>query len=401
MGRVSKAWLGFSLLVAAASGHGLAVNFALDRVRAAALRGDFGEAGRLVRAAEKLAGPRPDALPMRAWIELSLHSPAAGDAYGRALRASPADASLWIGLALASAEQGDDQRADRAFEEAVSLAPWSPLAQKAGGAHALRRFRESGDPEFRGQAIRRLSAYLALLPAEQGSVNAWLWRSTRDADLIRACNRDLGASRHLDLAGFFTLKRAFGPAAAERRMAAGLSGKRPLRGERGNLLINGGWEHPLDRPDGGWEFFAGAGYRAERDPLVSHSGQASLRVRFAGIWSGIFDHVHQAVLLRPGQDYELTGFALDRSASGCGRMYLAVVADRPEGWGTLAVSKPLKPGPDWQALTVKFRLPPDVEAVQVILHGPSDAHAPGLCGTVWWDDLRLAPGPGKETSTDS
>jgi hypothetical protein len=60
-----------------------------------------------------------------------------------------------------------------------------------------------------------------------------------------------------------------------------------------------------------------------------------------------------------------------------------------------------KPSPEWQGLTVKFRLPPDVEAVPVIRHGPSDAHAPGLCGTVWGDDLRLAPGPGKETSTDS
>jgi hypothetical protein len=185
-------------------------------------------------------------------------------------------------------------------------------------------------------------------------------------------------------------------------MAALLSGKRPIKIERGNLLVNGGFEQPLDRPDGGWEFIAGPNYRAERDPFVSHSGQASLRLRFDGIWSGLFHHAHQPVLLQAGRDYEFTGFALDRSAGGCGRLRLAVAADRPEGWVTLAVSEPLARGPDWQALAVRFRLPADVEAVQVILHGPSGPGAPGLlCGTVWWDDLRLAPGPGKGTATGS
>ena len=85
-------------------------------------------------------------------------------------------------------------------------------------------------------------------------------------------------------------------------------------------------------------------------------------------------------------------------------MFLAVVADRPEGWTTVAVSDSLAPTPRsgvWQKLRVGFRAPPGLLAVRVILHGPPESRGGPLCGSIWWDDLRLIPRrAGQETGSN-
>ena len=386
------AWLSLSLLALAASSHGLCMTLARERAQRLAETGRTLAALRLSVAAEALAAGDPEAPAQRAWLELSLNSPAAGADYRRALAASPADAGLLTGLALAAARRSDWAEADRGYEQALWRAPLWPEVEKEAGAYALSRWLETREPRYRRLAISRLSAYLALLPGEQGPMNAWLWIESGEADLVRAVNRSLGASRHLDLAGFFTGRRAYDAAAAEARLADRLSGAAAQVPEEGNLLRNGGFEQGLAPAPAGWEWMPDFGYAAERDALVSRSGRASLRVRFAGPWFAQFHHVHQLVRVAPGREYQLEGFALSRSAPGCGRMYLAVVSDQPEGWRTVGVSEPLSVGAGWQRLAVEFRVPAGIEAVRVILHGPPDARGRPLCGTVWWDDLCLSSG---------
>jgi len=390
---IKAAWLSLSLLALAAGSHGLLVHLALDHAQGLAEAGQTGAALRITRAVQALSPGDPEAMAERAWLELSRNDPAAREDYRRALAASPADARLWSGLALASARRGDWGGADRAYDQALARAPLQPGIAKAAGAYAFSRWLETHEPRYRQSAITRLAALLALLPGEQGPVNAWLWRESGDADLVRMANRNLCASRHLDLAGFFTSHRAYDAAIAEARLADRLSGAAPLAPEGANLLSNGGFEQSLASALRGWELMAGPGATAERDPSVSLSGRASLRIRFEGPWFAQFHHVHQLVRVAPGRKYRLEGFALDRSAPGCGRMYLAVVSDRAEGWRTVGVSEPLKVSAGWQRLEVGFQVPAGIAAVRVILHGPPDARGWPLCGTVWWDDLRLTPLP--------
>ena len=392
MDPVKAAWLSLSLLALLASSHGLFTRLFLERARELAAAGRTAAALRLTRAVQAFSGAGSEALAQRAWLELSLNDPAARDHYCQALADSPADARLWSGLALAAARRRDWDQADRAYEQALARAPLQPEIERAAGAYALSRWLESREPRYRVPAIARLADYLALLPGEQGPVNAWLWRESGDPELIRMVNRGLGESRHLDLAGFFTQRRAYAAAAAEARLADRLSGSAPAALGGANLLGNGGFEQGLEPGWRRWEFMAAAGYAAERDPSVSHSGRASLRIRFAEPWFAQFHHVHQLVRVVPGREYRLEGFALDSSAPGCGRMYLAVVSEGPEGWRTAAVSEPCLSGAEsagWQRLEVGFQVPAGIAAVRVILHGPPDARGWPLCGTVWWDDLRL------------
>lgn len=127
------------------------------------------------------------------------------------------------------------------------------------------------------------------------------------------------------------------------------------------------------------------------DSAVAHSGTRSLRVEFDGTENVDFGHVFQYIPVARDTRYHFSAFVQTQ----------AITTDRGIGFEILDVNHPeqvqvataeLKGTNDWAVLETDFHTGPQTDAVKITLRRvPSWKFDNKLSGTVWIDDVELAP----------
>jgi hypothetical protein len=164
------------------------------------------------------------------------------------------------------------------------------------------------------------------------------------------------------------------------------------RPEGGNLLFNGGFEHPLTGGPLDWEISPENGVQASIDRKVAHTGGASVRIDFPGTENVAFQGVsNRAVVgdstIRLSVFFKSNGITTDE-----GVRVAVADAQRPDRFSF--VSDPLTGSTDWRKLEYSFTLPAQTSLLRItVVRRPSLRFDNKIAGTAWFDDFELTKTP--------
>ena len=164
------------------------------------------------------------------------------------------------------------------------------------------------------------------------------------------------------------------------------------RPDGGNLLFNGGFEHPLTNGPLDWDISPQNGVQASIDRKVAHTGAASVRIDFPGTENVAFQGVsNNAVVydstVRLSIFFKSNGITTDE-----GVRVAVADAQRPDRFSF--VSDPLTGSTDWRKLEYSFALPAQTRLLRIaVVRRPSLKFDNKVAGTAWFDDFELTQRP--------
>jgi len=316
-----------------------------------------------------------------------------------ALRRDPGFAYRWCDAGEALLSLGEREKAAYAFRRAVVLAPHSPpvLIQAAGFAwrtgrpgnalelsrHVLELVREydpvvfffydrsgfstaellrSGIPAG-AEPARAFFAHTLSLPDPEPARVAWHWLGNRGyaspALAVRYSDRLLARRQYPE--------------------AAALVGND----------FNGGFEREFSGARLDWSFSKTPGVAEARDSETAHLGKWSLRVSFDGTSNLDYRGVSETLVVAPGTWRLRAWIKADHITTDRG-VFLRIFD--PEAGRVEARTAAVTGTTEWTPLEVQFAVPAGAGLVQVQLRRePTWKFDNKLAGTVWLDDVELAP----------
>ena len=350
----------------------------------------------------------------------------------RAVVASPRDYRFWLELGRAYESNGEQARAEQAFQRATELAPkyfeprWTlanfrlragqvepalgdfKLAMMLSGGSAQRPDQMAAlnayDTVARGagndfDVLRRVApddsvsqTYLASYLANHSldaALNLWRRLPSDEPETYRSLLFQL-----LDLtqrAGRFDDEREVWRRLLKLEGAGGVN-------DDGNLMTNPGFEqapwgekYPLlsDPPTGfDWTLRPHPEVRARRDGSDHHTGAYALHLTFAASMRSEFHEVSQLISVEPSRSYRLR--------------YFVKTALMPSSAAFIEISDAAQPGrfirrsvvpggtSDWQEVALDFTTPAATHALRLTIRSPQLVEfSSSQVGELWLDDFRL------------
>ena len=388
--------------------------------------------------------PCGDRLPAQArniaWQPLSEGIPSALPAFQEALRRDPASPYRWSDLAEANLQAGLEEDARHCFRQAVRQGPHIPaiLLRAANfhftvgerpaalklGARCLTAFRDYDEAIFY-QYLRMGGSLTAILrfgiPPERPAARSFfrfLIRQGAGLGQYPDLDGHRDTDSHRDVDGFRdfdglqqTWEWLHVHSLAEPDLLAEYVSSL-LRGGRhreavsvqtaflgadlsptgsGNSLFNGGFEREFAGSPLGWKIYPVDHAAAVRHP--NPNGSWAIRLVFDGQVNLDYGHMKQQVVVRPGP-YRFR--ARVRAQDLTTDQGVGFRLSDPNKRHRLDVYTPRVAGTsDWKRVEKDFTIPPGTELIEVrVVRRPSFKFDNKIAGTVWIDDVSLAPATG-------
>ncbi len=336
----------------------------------------------------------------------------------RAVQLEPFQARAWWTLARAYEQQGDLDRAERAYRTSIALAPHHFYPHWMYANFLLRRgFAERAFQEFRQVA--------EIFPGAMGSICQFIWETTGgDATALvrfgqeiqsdeardRLCRCLMGRKQYLAATDVWhrmtpgsTAKATTGRAliaALQREGDWALAHRlwrELVREEQGDVSAddlafwNGDFELEPSANGFGWTIRSSAAVRARLDVLEHHRGRRSLLLEFTRHEWVRFEGVSHILWVEPSRWYRLEFFYKGSDLPEV--TGLSVILSDLEAPRRFTVqSRPLGPQRRWTPEVIVFQTPPETRLVRLqIVRRPVGELYDYIEGRVWFDSFRLRP----------
>lgn len=334
--------------------------------------------------------------------------------YEEAVRLSPNDYRLWLGLGSGREQAGDTAGGEKALRRAIELAPsyaaprWhlGNLLLRAGRTDEafteLRRAADVNPIQFRGQVFTlawnifgedtgtmervlgdnaatraQLAAFLAARERPDEAVRLWTSLNATEKKEYRQMGEDL-------MKALYEKKQY--------RAAQALARDLEMESAEGiGQVANPGFENVIGAPGTslfGWQL---APMPQTEITVVSgqrRAGNRALRIIFNGYSKANFYNVSQLVVVEPNTRYRFEGYVRtqDLKSGGTPLIEAANVSDNK----VLGTSQPFPLGRnDWQPVTFEFTTPEKTEAIYLRTNRAFCGDVCPIFGTIWYDDFNL------------
>jgi hypothetical protein len=338
--------------------------------------------------------------------------------YRKAAQLSPGSAEYWLGLAEAQETAVQAVEAETSFRKAEEAYPLSADVAWRFGNFLLRQGRED-------EAYQQIYRALSVQPSLTALAISRCWQSTQDIDKILKLALPAEPDAYWGAIDFLVDARQPDAAMAVwKRLMGGRASFRAQRSFRlvdmlietghpedaymvwqqslaaaavatgpeksGSVVWNGGFEEDLLNGGLGWRFRAVPGAELSFDPRITHSGRRSVRVVFDGTANVDFQQPWQYVVLHPNTRYRLAAYFRTQgltTSSGI-RLELEETHFGAPGQATsnLSGTQP------WAPTEIEFRTSAETKLLRLVLRRrPSPKLDNKISGTIWMDDVSLAP----------
>lgn len=337
--------------------------------------------------------------------------------YGRATAIAPGSAEYWLDLAEAEETAQQIAEAEQAFRRAEQVYPLSADVAWRFGNFLLRQNRQD-------EAFQKIHEALSVKPSLTALAISRCWQGSRDIErilklalpaapeaywgaidfLIDAREPDAAMvvwERLMSSNPAFPMQRAFRlqdmlietdhPVDArtvwqQSFSAAGL----PREEEKdGSLVWNGGFEQELLNGGMGWRFRQVSGVELSFDGHVAHWGR-SLRAAFDGTSNVDFQQPWQYVVVEPNTHYRLSAYFRTEGVTTSSGIHLEV--EETHFFGAIQSTPDLVGTQPWAPSVAEFTTGPSTRLVRIALRRrPSQKLDNKITGTIWMDDVSLAP----------
>ncbi len=347
--------------------------------------------------------------------------------YQRAIRLNPPSPYYKLDLASALEMAGNNGEADSYFRAAQAAYPISAEVSWKYGNFLLRQARMSEayaeihraltvDPQLIPLAVSRVwhgdpNVHLLVdqvLPDTAEAFSqalAFLTDAQDPAAALEVWNRLFAIDPHVHLKLLYRLidlllaQGKFEEAGTVWRQAVGRDTGSASSYVGNSLVYDGGFEKDISGGGFGWRQTDAKGSDFDFDVDVKHSGSRSARLIFDGTENLSYEGLYQIVLVSPDTRYRFQGFLRTNEISTESGMRFEIVD--PNDPQHLDVSTPNETGTlPWTLEQVDFTTGPHTHFIRIELaRKPSERLDNKLSGTVWIDDVTLAPGgAGNEAS---
>ncbi|MBI1763563.1 MAG: hypothetical protein HYR56_19230 [Acidobacteria bacterium] len=345
-----------------------------------------------------------------------------------AVKASPFDYRFWLILARGYESDNQIAQAERAYQQAQTLAPryfethWT-LAnfylRSARTGEALREFRValelSGETAGETDARATLNAYEAV--AQGLGMNLAVLRQIAPPDARAQAYLAKYLAEHQALDPALEIWRGLPPNAPRERRdilssllaAAQANGRFQAARElwrtfmlstgtpdwtAPNLIYNSGFEREFITDPAGfdWQPAAHAEVFLRRDDAQAHAGRYVWRMTFAAQMKSELFGPAQLLVVEPNTQYRLRFFAKTTKAPDNAPFIELTDAVRPQ---LFAVRAPVPTGTqDWREIALTFTTPAETRALRLTIRAPQLTEVnTGHIAEVWLDDFSLEISP--------
>lgn len=334
--------------------------------------------------------------------------------YEEAVRRSPNDYRMWLGLGSGREQAGDTAGGEKALRKAVELAPayaaprWhlGNLLLRAGRTDEafteLRRAADVNPIQFRGQVftlawniygedVKTMQRVLGESAATRAQLAAFLAAREKSAEAVQLWT-SLSASEKKEhrKMGEDLMKALYGK--KQYRAAQELARDLELESaESVGQIANSGFENVIDPPGTslfGWQLSPVSQTELTVVSSQRHAGNRSLRIIFNGYSKANFYNVSQLIVVEPNTRYRFEGYVRtqDLKSGGTPLIEAANVADNK----VLGTSQPFPLGRnDWYPVTFEFSTPEKTEAIYLRTNRAFCGDVCPIYGTIWYDDFNL------------
>lgn len=333
--------------------------------------------------------------------------------FERVVKLSPYDFRWWIELGRAEEQAENFAAAEKAFVQAVKLAPNYTFPRWQLGNFYLRQNRSDEAFAELKKAAETNATYrdqvLSIAWDYFGQDTAKLEQIAGDSPMLKAGLAKFYASKERpedSLRIWNTLAEADkeSNSDAARAIAQALYDKRFYRqaiefvrqlgiepDAQNQTIQNAGFEKPIgERKDVyfGWLVTPTEKMEIKLDPTQKYEGSRSLRVTFSGYVNPTLYNIYQIVTVAPAARYRLS-FRLRTENLKSGGTPELEIYNASDGKG-IAVSPPFPVGTsDWQQIKIDFTAPPNTEAVGIRTTRAFCGDGCPIVGTFWYDDFKL------------
>ena len=335
------------------------------------------------------------------------------DGYKDVVKLSPNDFRWWVELGRAYEQADNADEAEKAYLQAISLAPTYTYPHWQLGNFYLRQNRSDDgfnelkkaaetNPIYRDQVFSLAWDYydkntekLEQIAGNTPSVRAGLARfyasKERADDALRIWNtlspeekqENVNYANTIALA--FYEKRIF-PQAQEFYRGLGIEPD-----AKPETIQNAGFEKPIGDINStyfGWRVQPGEKISVKLDPSQKHEGSRSLRVSFGGYTAATLYNITQIVVVKPATKYRLTFWLRTEDLKSGGTPKLEV-NNGSDSIGIVATPQFPAGTNDWQQLKLEFTTPANENSIAIRTAREFCGDKCPIFGTIWYDDFRL------------
>lgn len=337
----------------------------------------------------------------------------------KARQLNPRSADVWMALAEEYESLGDSDGAKKAYEKAQANYPMSSDVAWRYGNFLLY------EQQFR-QAYQQIRRAISVDPTLTEKAVAECWQSKADVAPILDQVLPAKSEYYLRAIDFFLTQKLPDAALAvwyrlrERGLSIELEGALPLVdvliqqnriGEAqqtwnemleavkwspeeendGGLVWNGGFEHKFANGGFDWRQIPVSGAKFEIDRFIAHSGSHSLRIRFDGTTNLDFAHLFHYVAVAPLTQYSFSAY-LKTDGISTDHGICFEVFDPWHPAEVQMVTPDVSGTTPWTPMQAEIVTGSDTQLLEIVVRRtPSWKFDNKLSGTVWIDDVNLAP----------
>ncbi|HVE56116.1 MAG TPA: tetratricopeptide repeat protein [Pyrinomonadaceae bacterium] len=330
------------------------------------------------------------------------------------VRYAPEDYRYWLELGRACEQIENYEKAEKAFQRAVKIAPEYSNVHWHLGNYYLRRgqeteafpaLRKSAETSavYREQVFSVVWDYfekdkvkLEQLAGDKPDMRAGLAKfyaaKELPEDSLRIWNTlsDEDKTRNQDIA------RLIAQALYDKRFyRSSIEFVRQLGIEtqvQAETVQNGGFELPIAAEAKeayfGWQITRKEKIEVNTDPVRKKEGNKSLRVSFNGFTGIEVKNILQIVAVESNKKYRLSFWLKTENLKSAGTPTLEILNANDEKLITTSAAFP-SGTQDWSPVTLEFTVPPAAEAVALRFDRAYCGDACPLIGTFWVDDFKL------------
>lgn len=321
--------------------------------------------------------------------------------YKKAITLSPLNYNYWFHLAEILYDEGNQEKALYALDQATSLSPGSVSLRWKAGMLATKL----GAPDL---VIENLSSVITNDRKRRQKAFVLLWQSIGDGNKIFDIISDnalrqyfyyLRLTNRIDEAGraYEKMKELnFDTSIAAYKYAADLiregdidSAVKIWRDEYGewNGIWNYGFEEEMKNDGFDWIIGRQRGIKVNKD-MEPRTGKYSAKVQFEETDRTNFSSLYQFIPVNGGKDYEIGIYVKSENILTSEDLYWQVYCINSKGLD--AGSEPIRGTHDWKLYTISFTTPKDCDAINLRLtRANSNKVNKNISGTLWVDDVSI------------
>ena len=330
------------------------------------------------------------------------------------VRYAPEDYRYWLELGRAYEQTENYEKAEKAFQRAVKIAPEYSNVHWHLGNYYLRRgqetesfaaFRKSAENSvvYREQVFSVVWDYfekdkskLEKLAGEKQDIRAGLAKFYAVKEMPEDSLRIWNSMTEEEKTRNQEIARLIAQAFYEKRFyRSSIEFVRQLGIEtqvQAETVQNGGFELPIatDAKEAyfGWQISRKEKIEINTDPVRKKEGNKSLRVSFNGFTGIEIKNILQIVAVESNKKYRLNFWLKTENLKSGGTPTLEIVNANDEKIITTSAAFP-SGTQDWSPVSIDFTVPPTAEAVAIRFDRAYCGDACPIIGTFWVDDFKL------------